>query len=257
MDFVADLRRLPGDLADAARGPRLLRQGRRAGVRAQAQLHLGRRLPAQHLAAGSSRSGRRARPAASSAWWRRSASSPARPRERQVKDAKIGLVSGFGMINYDRGLGSGAAILAADAEAKEPGPAHPAADAAAGGAQPRRARPHRRRGARPLRAAAVPRLRGGAVPAARSLPEVPFDPPCTGRRSTARASCWRRRSCTTATTSSSASGCRGAWAWSSWTAARPWSRICMQPSDAASARRGRCSTAPDRRCSRRCPTRRT
>src|SRR5918992_3437788 len=31
---------------------------------------------------------------------------------RQVNDARIGLVSGFGMINYDRGLGSGAAILA-------------------------------------------------------------------------------------------------------------------------------------------------
>ena len=31
---------------------------------------------------------------------------------RAVKDAKLGLVSGFGMINYDRGLGSGAAILA-------------------------------------------------------------------------------------------------------------------------------------------------
>jgi acetyl-CoA acetyltransferase len=29
-----------------------------------------------------------------------------------VKDARIGLVSGFGMINYDRGLSSGAAILA-------------------------------------------------------------------------------------------------------------------------------------------------
>jgi acetyl-CoA acetyltransferase len=33
--------------------------------------------------------------------------------KRQVKGAKLGLVSGFGMINYDRGLGSGAAILAA------------------------------------------------------------------------------------------------------------------------------------------------
>jgi acetyl-CoA acetyltransferase len=33
-------------------------------------------------------------------------------RGRQVRDAKLGLVSGFGMINYDRGLGSGAAILA-------------------------------------------------------------------------------------------------------------------------------------------------
>jgi len=30
---------------------------------------------------------------------------------RQVKDAKLGLVSGFGMINYDRGIASGAAIL--------------------------------------------------------------------------------------------------------------------------------------------------
>jgi acetyl-CoA acetyltransferase len=32
---------------------------------------------------------------------------------RQVRNAKLGLASGFGMINYDRGLGSGAAILAA------------------------------------------------------------------------------------------------------------------------------------------------
>lgn len=31
---------------------------------------------------------------------------------RAVPEAKVGLVSGFGMINYDRGLGSGAAILA-------------------------------------------------------------------------------------------------------------------------------------------------
>jgi acetyl-CoA acetyltransferase len=30
---------------------------------------------------------------------------------RQVRDAKLGLVSGFGMINFDRGLGSGAAVL--------------------------------------------------------------------------------------------------------------------------------------------------
>jgi acetyl-CoA acetyltransferase len=30
----------------------------------------------------------------------------------QVGDARIGLASGFGMINYDRGLASGAAILA-------------------------------------------------------------------------------------------------------------------------------------------------
>ena len=30
----------------------------------------------------------------------------------QVKDASLALASGFGMINYDRGLASGAAILA-------------------------------------------------------------------------------------------------------------------------------------------------
>jgi acetyl-CoA acetyltransferase len=34
---------------------------------------------------------------------------------RAVADAKIGLVSGFGMINFDRGLASGAAILAGSA----------------------------------------------------------------------------------------------------------------------------------------------
>ena len=31
----------------------------------------------------------------------------------QVRDARLGLVCGFGMINYDRGLSTGAAILAA------------------------------------------------------------------------------------------------------------------------------------------------
>jgi len=31
--------------------------------------------------------------------------------ERQVQDAETGMVSGFGMINFDRGLGSGAVIL--------------------------------------------------------------------------------------------------------------------------------------------------
>jgi len=34
---------------------------------------------------------------------------------RAVEGARLGLVSGFGMINYDRGLCSGAAILAAEA----------------------------------------------------------------------------------------------------------------------------------------------
>jgi acetyl-CoA acetyltransferase len=35
------------------------------------------------------------------------------PLGAAVADARIGLASGFGMINYDRGLCSGAAILAA------------------------------------------------------------------------------------------------------------------------------------------------
>ena len=34
------------------------------------------------------------------------------PLGTQVANANIGLVSGFGMINYDRGLASGAAVLA-------------------------------------------------------------------------------------------------------------------------------------------------
>jgi len=34
------------------------------------------------------------------------------PIGKQVKDAELALVSGFGMINYDRGLSSGAAVLA-------------------------------------------------------------------------------------------------------------------------------------------------
>jgi hypothetical protein len=35
------------------------------------------------------------------------------PLGESVPDAEFGLVSGFGMINFDRGLCSGAAILAA------------------------------------------------------------------------------------------------------------------------------------------------
>ena len=37
-----------------------------------------------------------------------------------VPDARIGLASGFGMINYDRGLCSGAAILAANGWRQQP-----------------------------------------------------------------------------------------------------------------------------------------
>jgi acetyl-CoA acetyltransferase len=40
------------------------------------------------------------------------------PLGAQVERARLGLVSGFGMINYDRGLCSGAAILAAEGRRK-------------------------------------------------------------------------------------------------------------------------------------------
>ena len=42
----------------------------------------------------------------------RSAAPADRHGRRQVADARIGMVSGFGMINYDRGLCTAAAILA-------------------------------------------------------------------------------------------------------------------------------------------------
>ena len=95
---------------------------------------------------------------------------------RSGRMRELGLVSGFGMINYDRGLCTGAAVLGgggmtsrSDARNEEPGAAHPATDAAAVGTQPHRARPHRRGGRGPLRAAGVPGC-GRAVPAARGLP---------------------------------------------------------------------------------------
>ena len=109
---------------------------------------------------------------------------------RAGRDARLGLVSGFGMINYDRGLCTGAAILAArhDRAARRPKRKNPvlraaAADAAAGRAQPRRARPHRGGRRRALRAAGLPRLRHGAVSAARGLPDVPVAAAANGARS--------------------------------------------------------------------------
>ena len=94
-----------------------------------------------------------------------------------VPDAQLGLVSGFGMINYDRGLCTGAVILR-EARMTEP-IARPKRknpvlrtrlDAAALAAQPRRARPDGRGGRGPLRAAGLQRLRHRAVSAARRLP---------------------------------------------------------------------------------------
>ena len=60
--FRRDLRRLSGHRHDAARGPRLLQEGRGAGFRPLPQLHQRRHLPAQHLRrAAFGRAGRRGR----------------------------------------------------------------------------------------------------------------------------------------------------------------------------------------------------
>ena len=105
----------------------------------------------------------------------------------QVRNARIGLASGFGMINYDRGLASGAAILAGPgcmiepivkAAPEEPAQADAAADVAAARAQPRVARSHRRGRRRgPLRAAALRRTAGRsairrAMPAPHAFPPI-------------------------------------------------------------------------------------
>ena len=178
--FRADLRRLPGDLADAARGPRLLRRRTKARPSCASTASRTTARSRSTPRAASSRSARPARPAASSAWSRRSASSPAqaggaagegretRPRQRLRHD----------QLRPRPLLRRGDPSDAERPKAKESGPAHAPADAAAGGAQPGRARPHRGGGARALRAAAVPRLRHGAVPAAGGLPALPLGPSC-------------------------------------------------------------------------------
>ena len=74
--FRRDLRRLSGHLDDAARGPRLLRQGRGAGLRALAHASRTTARFRTTRPAGSSRSDRPARPAAFSGWSRPCASSP-------------------------------------------------------------------------------------------------------------------------------------------------------------------------------------
>jgi acetyl-CoA acetyltransferase len=51
-----------------------------------------------------------------------------RPLGSAVPDARIGLVSGFGMINYDRGLCSGAAVLADSSPQAGRRRHHPATD---------------------------------------------------------------------------------------------------------------------------------
>ena len=91
------------------------------------------------------------------------------------------------------------------------------------GAAHRRLPPARARGARadggrrrgPLRAAGVRGVRRGAVPAARGLPQVPVRCAAVARAVRRAANSSRTRCSSTATTPSSASGCRGGSAWCS------------------------------------------
>ena len=74
-------------------------------------LHQRRHVPAQHLGRPAlGRPGRRGRRLLGLVEAMRQLT--AQPLGTQVPDAKTCLVSGFGMINYDRGLSSCAAILA-------------------------------------------------------------------------------------------------------------------------------------------------
>ena len=100
--------------ADPDRGSRLLRQGRRRRPSCAAKLRQRRLVPAQHLGrAIVGRPGGRGRRLPR----HRRGDPAAHRRNRSARRcrgrAASGWSSGFGMINYDRGLCSGAAILAA------------------------------------------------------------------------------------------------------------------------------------------------
>ena len=139
VDLLRDLRRLSGDRDAADGGPRLLPQGRRRQVRARTPSPTMVRSPTTRLA-GNCRSARLARPAAIWDWSKRCASSP-KSRSGRRRGSEDRAVSGFGMINYDRGLATGAAVLAGrhDQAARAPQTQGPAAQNA-GAARPQEVR---------------------------------------------------------------------------------------------------------------------
>ena len=86
-------------------------KGEGAGFRALAHFHQRRHLSPQYVGRTTfGRAGWRGR--RFSRHGRGDAPAHRQHARYQVQDAKAGLVSGFGMINYDRGLSSCAAILA-------------------------------------------------------------------------------------------------------------------------------------------------
>ena len=149
------------------------RKGEGRRIRAPQHVHHRRHAAAQYLRRTIvGRAGRRGRRLS-----RAGRSDPAADRRSalgaQVENARLGLVSGFGMINYDRGLCTGAAILGCrmTEPLNKPKPRNPVratapADVAAGRAQPGGVAADRCCRRRPVRAADVPRLRQRAVSAA-------------------------------------------------------------------------------------------
>ena len=144
--------------------------------------------------AANSRSGRPAPAAPISAWSRRCARSRAAPVRRRSAMRASGLASGFGMINYDRGLASGAAILAGRGHDRTDRKAAPeairscgrGADVAAARAQPRVAWFYAGRRRRAFHAAALRRLRGVLLSGARCVLRRAFPPICLCGRAAAR-----------------------------------------------------------------------
>jgi len=106
----ANLRRLSGHVGHSARGPRLLSEGRRRGVHPPQFLYRGREFSDQHMRRAAF--GRTGRLCSGLPWSRRDIRQlTGRNLAHPVADARFGIAVGFGMITYDRGLCSGAAIL--------------------------------------------------------------------------------------------------------------------------------------------------
>ena len=109
--FRAGVRRLSGDQRAAARGPRLLPEGRGRGLRARAiRSRSAARLPL-NTSGGQLSVGQAGAAGGYLGMTEAVRQLTGETLGAKVENARLGLVSGFGMINYDRGLCSGAAVL--------------------------------------------------------------------------------------------------------------------------------------------------